>query len=184
MNQLSPTAERVAILRKFRCVLWLFILALIVSGITAFPLQRELEVTATIRGLERATVADASNGFDRWILTVRDGLRESYARYPWLAYGTDWLAFAHIIIAVFFIGPLLDPVRNVWVLQAGIIACVLVVPLALICGELRQIPFGWRLIDCSFGVFGVIPLYYCLRLTRTLEKIGANTESDCKVFGD
>ena len=170
MNRSNPAAERVAILRRFRGVLGLFILALIVSGVTAFPLQRELAVMATIRGLERVAASDASSGFDRWILTVRDGLHESYARYPWLAYGTDWLAFAHIIIAVFFIGPLLDPVRNVWVLQAGIIACVLVVPLALICGEIRQIPFGWRLIDCSFGVFGAIPLYYCLRLTRLLEK--------------
>ena len=99
---------------------------------------------------------------------VRDGLQESYAQYPWLAYGTDWLAFAHIIIAVFFIGPLLDPIRNVWVLRAGIIACVLVVPLALICGAVRHIPFTWRLIDCSFGVFGALPLCYCLSLTRLL----------------
>jgi len=169
MNPPSPTEERLAILRKFRGVLGLFILALIMSGITAFPLQRELEAATAIRGLERVAAADAGNGFDRWILTVRDGLRESYARHPWLAYGTDWLAFAHIVIAIFFIGPLVDPVRNVWVLQAGVIACVLVVPLALICGAIRQIPFGWRLIDCSFGFFGAIPLYYCLRLTRALE---------------
>ena len=117
----------------------------------------------------RMSAADANNSFDHWILTVRDGLRDSYARHPWLAYGTDWLAFAHIVIAIFFIGPFIDPVRNVWVLKAGLIACVLVVPLALICGAIRQIPFGWRLIDCSFGVFGAIPLYYCLRLTRTLD---------------
>ena len=76
----------------------------------------------------------------------------------------------NIVIAVFFIGPLIDPVRNVWVLRAGIIACVLVIPLALICGALRQIPFGWRLIDCSFGAIGVIPLYYCLKLVTTLER--------------
>ena len=59
---------------------------------------------------------------------------------------------------------------DVWVLQAGMIACALVLPLALICGAVRQIPFGWRLIDCSFGVFGIIPLYYCFRLARALEK--------------
>ncbi len=57
-----------------------------------------------------------------WILTVRDGLQESYARHPWLAYGTDWLAFAHFVIALFFIGSFIDPARNVWVLQAGIMA--------------------------------------------------------------
>ena len=164
-------SESAAILRKYRRVLGLFIVALIVSGITAFPLKRETDLIAAFRGLAEVAPADASNGFDRWILTVRDGLRETYSRHPWLAYGTDWLAFAHIVLAVFFIGPFLDPVRNVWILQAGIIACVLVVPLALICGAIRQIPFGWQLIDCSFGVFGAIPLYYCLRLTRALERI-------------
>ena len=166
----NPPVDRLATLRRYRLVLGLFIIGLIVSGITAFPLRRELSAVAAVRGLERASVADTSNSFDHWILTVRDGLRDSYARHPWLAYGTDWLAFAHIVIAVFFIGPLMDPARNIWVLWAGIIACVLVIPLALICGALRQIPYGWRLIDCSFGVLGAIPLYYCLRLTRTLEK--------------
>ena len=162
--------HRVEVLRRFRVALGLFIVALVVSGITAFPLQRELDALTAARGLELAAPADAGNSFDNWILTVRDGLRESYARHPWLAYGTDWLAFAHIVIAVFFIGPLVDPVRNVWVLRAGVIACVLVIPLALICGALRHIPLGWRLIDCSFGVFGIIPLSYCLKLVTTLER--------------
>ena len=39
---------------------------------------------------------------------------------------------------------------------------------ALIAGSVRQIPMGWRLIDCSFGVFGVLPLCYALRLTKEL----------------
>src|SRR6266581_7190734 len=160
-------------LRSFRWVLALFMLAVILSGITAFPLQRELEQVVALRGLERAALADAGSGFDRWILTVRDGLRESYAIRPWLAYGTDWLAFAHIVIAVFFIGPFIDPLRNVWVLRAGLIACALVIPLALICGAVRQKPIGWRLVDCSFGIFGAIPLCYCLRLTRALESHAA-----------
>ena len=112
--------------------------------------------------------SSALSPLDRWLVVVRDGLAVSYARYPWLAYGTDWLAFAHIILAVFFIGPFRDPVRNVWVLHAGIIACVLVIPLALVCGGIRGIPLGWRLIDCSFGVFGVVPLIYCVRLTARL----------------
>ena len=103
------------------------------------------------------------------MLTVRDGLREMYAAHLWIAYGTDWLAFAHLVLAVFFIGPWRDPVRNVWVLRAGIIACVLVLPLALICGPLRGIPLYWRLIDCSFGVFGAVPLVYCVRLVRRME---------------
>jgi hypothetical protein len=56
------------------------------------------------------------------------------------------------------------------VLQAGLIACVLVIPLAIICGGIRQIPFGWRLIDCSFGIIGSVPLAYCLWLAKKLEK--------------
>jgi|SRR5947209_7218560 len=169
----SEPAERAVLLRRCRRVLGLFILALLVSGLTAFPLKRETELLAAFRGLPPTSALEPRNGFDRWILAVRDGLQDSYAQFPWLAYGTDWLAFAHIVIAMFFIGPLVDPVRNVWVLRAGMIACVLVVPLALVCGAIRGIPFGWRLIDCSFGVFGAAPLYYCFRLTRRLERNGA-----------
>ena len=108
-------------------------------------------------------------GLAFWLGTVDRGLHATYAEYPWMAYGTDWLAFAHIVIAVYFIGPLINPVRNKWVIQAGLVGCSLVPPLALICGPLRGIPFYWQLIDCSFGVFGAVPLLYCLRLTRLMK---------------
>jgi hypothetical protein len=169
---MNAESRHAAALRKVRVALGFFILALVLSGLTAFPLQSELEFVCRIRGLDGVAPADAVNSFDHWMLTVRDGLGDSYARHPWLAYGTDWLAFAHLVIALFFIGPLIDPARNIWTLKAGIIACVLVMPLALVCGAVRQIPFGWRLIDCSFGIFGAIPLCWCLRLARTLEAIG------------
>jgi len=90
---------------------------------------------------------------------VYTGLHDTYRQYPFIAYGTDWLAFAHIVIAIVFWGPLRDPVKNIWVVEFGMIACGLVVPLALICGPLRGIPFFWRLIDCSFGILGFIPLW-------------------------
>jgi len=161
----APTSRSV-LLARVRWTLGLFIMALIVSGLTAFPLQLELEQLSDWLG----TTPDQGSGLGKWILLVRDGLRESYGKYPWIAYGTDWLAFAHIIIALFFIGPLTNPVRNIWVLWAGLIACAMVLPLALICGPFRQIPLGWRLIDCSFGIFGAIPLAYCLKWTRRLER--------------
>ena len=44
------------------------------------------------------------------------------------------------------------------------------IPLALICGPIRGIPFYWRLIDCAFGEIGIIPLIYCLKLVRRIEK--------------
>ena len=56
------------------------------------------------------------------------------------AYGTDWLAFGHFVIALFFVGAWRDPVRHVWILHAGLIACR-VIPLALICGAIRAFRF-------------------------------------------
>jgi hypothetical protein len=161
----SPTAIRL----RLRLVLGLFMLGLVLSGLTAFPLQRELEAATSIRGLDGAATTTPQGSLDTWLLRVRDGLRDTYGHYPWVAYGTDWLAFAHLVIAVFFVGPLVNPVRNVWVLWAGLVACALVIPLAMICGPIRHIPLGWRLIDCSFGVFGAVPLWYCLVLTKRLE---------------
>lgn len=75
-----------------------------------------------------------------------------------------------VVIAVAFIGPLRDPVRNIWVIQFGMIACVAVIPLALIAGGIRGIPLGWQLIDISFGVIGIVPLIIVYRLIRRLER--------------
>ena len=159
---------RDAVLFRYRLVLGAFITALVLSGITAFPLLHELELLARILGIAPDAAPASLSGLQFWIATVRDGLRDVHAHHPWLAYGTDWLAFAHLIIALFFIGPWREPVANEWVLKVGLFACAAVILLALICGPIRGIPFYWRLIDCSFGVLGALPLLYCLRLTRRL----------------
>jgi hypothetical protein len=143
---------------------------LFASGITAFPLQWEVDI------LKRAFVdtpglSNLIPGLSDWITFVHHGLTETYARYPFLAYGTDWLAFAHIVIAIAFWGPIRDPVKNVWVIELGMIACVLVIPLALIFGPLRGIPLGWQLIDCSFGVVGIIPLWLARNAVRRIPRL-------------
>ena len=74
------------------------------------------------------------------------------------------------MIAVAFWGPIRDPVRNVWVVHWGMISCAAVVPLALIAGTVRGIPWGWRLIDISFGVIGIIPLLFAQRGIRELAR--------------
>ena len=51
------------------------------------------------------------------------------------------------------------------------IACVLVLPLALVMGPLRGIPLYWRLIDCSFGVVGIIPLAVSRRCILRLQRL-------------
>lgn len=145
-----------------------FIVALALSGITAFPLETELRLASDI--LHSTAMPQLLPGFVAWIDQVRDALIATNDAYPFLAYGTDWLAFAHLVIAVAFIGPLRDPVRNIWVIQWGMIACVGVIPLALIAGAIRGIPFVWTLIDMSFGVVGIIPLIVVYRLVRRYER--------------
>jgi hypothetical protein len=153
---------------KYRLVLSAFMLGLILSGITAFPLAWEMWVLTNWFGINSSLPPEHYAGVAFWLATVDRGLHETYAAYPWVAYDTDWLAFAHLAIAVYFIGPLVNPLKNEWVIFAGLIGCVFVLPLALICGPLRGIPLYWRLIDCSFGILGAVPLLYCVRLTRLM----------------
>ena len=128
------------LLVRIRWALGLLMGGLLLSGVTAFPIERELNwLTAGIP-------VDAQ-GVLGWLVTVRQGINTMYANFPWIAYGTDWLAFAHLILAVLFVGPWRDPVRNLWV-----------------------IPFYWRLVDCSFGVFGFVPLWLARRWTLTLAR--------------
>jgi len=75
------------------------------------------------------------------------------------------------VIAVAFIGAFNDPVRNKWIIQFGMIAWCMVFPLAFIAGTVRKIPFYWQLIDCSFGIIGLIPLYICYKKIEVLEKL-------------
>jgi len=161
---LTPTDERRA-LSRVRWLLLVFGLGLTVSGLTAIPLETE------IRAITRAILAAGlgGTGLHVWLERVQTGLTETNARFPFIAYGTDWLAFAHVVIAIAFIGPWRDPIKNRWVIEFGMIACILVVPFALVMGGLRGIPFGWRLIDCSFGIFGIVPLWLCRKEIKRLE---------------
>jgi succinate-acetate transporter protein len=154
---------------RIRFLLAVFMLGLVMSGLTAFPLETELRILSSIVGVDPAAPPSNYAGLQHWIAEVGEALRETYAKYPFIAYGTDWLAFAHLVIAIAFIGPYRDPVRNVWVVTFGMIACLGVIPLALIAGAIRQIPFYWRVIDCSFGVFGIIPLLLVRKYTATLQ---------------
>jgi hypothetical protein len=152
----------------YRISLSLFMTGVIVSGLTAFPLLGELSLLCRWLGIDDPAAYQTLSGLRRWIAFLSFGLQKTYAAFPFIGYGTDWLALGHVIIALFFIGPFRDPVRNAWVLRVGLVACVAVVPLALICGAIRGIPFAWRLLDCSFGLVGAIPLFYCLRLTKKI----------------
>lgn len=150
--------------KTIRVWIALFIIALVLSGITAFALETEL---AWLNSLFQ----NKTSGLSVWINKVYTALHQTNLNYPFLAYGYDWLAFAHLVIAVAFIGPFKDPVRNKWIIQFGMIACCMIFPLAFIAGYVRQIPLYWQLIDCSFGLTGMIPLYFCYKKIETLERL-------------
>ena len=162
--------HREALLRRYHLVLGLFIIGLILSGLTAFPLLHELRLMASWLGIQHHADYASHSGLSFWIGYVWHGLEVTQAQFPYVAYGTDWLAFAHLAIAVAFVGPLIDPVRNVWVTIWGLIMCAGIVPLALIAGAVRGLPLGWQLIDISFGVVAAVPLTIAVVLTRRLER--------------
>ncbi|MER5180123.1 hypothetical protein ABT009_17415 [Streptomyces sp. NPDC002896] len=162
-------SERRALLRGIRVWLIAFVVCLVLSGATAFPLVHELRWTEEL--LRSLSVPEHLPALMDWIERVREGLDATDEKYPFVLYGTDWLAFAHLVIAVAFYGPYRDPVRNIWVIEFGMIACAGIIPLALICGPIRGIPFWWTVIDMSFGVFGVIPLYVVRQKIKRLEAL-------------
>lgn len=143
-----------------------FMISLFLSGLTAIPIETELEF------LSRFFPMGSTIG--EWLDKVYLAFHETNKHYPFLAYGYDWLAFAHFVLAILFIGPLKDPVKNKWVIEFGMIACVLIIPFALIAGHFRNIPIGWRLIDCSFGMIGLIPLTFCLAKIKQIENLTTN----------
>ena len=130
------------------------IAGLAISGLTAFPL--ETEMACLVKHVEVLPIS-----LQLWLEKIYHALKTTNLHYPFLSYGTDWLAFAHLMLAVLFVGPLKDPVKNKWVIEFGIICCIAIVPLALIAGNIRQIPIFWQMIDCSFGILGIIPLILC-----------------------
>ncbi|WP_310558907.1 hypothetical protein [Flavobacterium sp.] len=150
------------IIRRIKIIIIVFIVFLTLSGITAFPIETELQILNENGSIFPDFIA-------KWLADVYLAVKDTNTKFPFLSYGTDWLAFAHLVIAVAFIGPLKNPVKNIWVIEFGIIACLMVIPLALIAGVIRGIPFYWRLIDCSFGILGLIPLIWCYKLIKKLE---------------
>ena len=163
--------NKTALQRRIRFLLLFFIFALGAAGLTAIPLRWELGLLNQWFGTD-SFLLPILPSMAAWISRVNDSVQNGYGGYPLLAYGTDWLAFAHIVIAVAFIGPLRDPIKNIWVIEFGMIACLLLIPWALMFGVVREIPWFWTLIDISFAVFGILPLWWVRRdILRISEKL-------------
>src|SRR5215469_4524364 len=117
-----PMADslRSVLLLRIRVWLALFMIGLALSGITAFPLERETAMLNAIFHVAPTPPAGGEPALQTWLRRVHEGIAVTNRDYPFMAYGTDWLAFGHLVIAIAFLGPLLDPVRNKWVLHFGL----------------------------------------------------------------
>src|SRR5574339_204532 len=115
----KSSSEALRLLSEIKRLIMLFIAGLVISGVTAFPIETELTW-----GMQLLQKIQFPSSIVQWIELVYNGVRETNGSYPFIAYGTDWLAFAHLVIAIAFIGPLRDPVRNMWVIEFGLISCV------------------------------------------------------------
>lgn len=150
----------------FRIRVWIvfFMVALVLSGITAFPVYSELKWAMGMNLFSEQTV------MGKWLHHVWRGIDETMQKHEFLFYGYDWLAFAHLVIAMAFIGPYRDPIRNKWIIDWAILCCIAIFPLAIIAGTIRQIPLFHILIDCSFGIIGLIPLSIVRKWIHQLER--------------
>ena len=92
---------------------------LFVAGVTVWPVIWELKTAVHIVWGD----GKPANDLHRFIAQAIGGIESVKATYPFLLYAHDWLAFAHIMLAVLVAGAIRDPVRNVWIVQCGLIMC-------------------------------------------------------------
>jgi hypothetical protein len=162
------------ILRRIRGWMIFYAFALAISGLTAVNVDWQLRtLVATLWG-DAAPGTSWWPAMHAWLATCRDATADIGTRYPYVFYCFDWLAFGICAIGLLFLGAARDPVRNVWVVQFGLICCGLVLVFAAIVPHLRGLPWFWMFVDGSFGLFGAIPLLVILRDIRRLERSGGN----------
>ena len=146
-------------------MLGIVVFGLLVSGITVWPAVPELKTAVRIIWGETESTG-VLRGF---VLQAIEGLESVGANYPFMLYAHDWLAFAHIVLAILFAGAVRDPIRNVWIVQCGLIMCALVPVLAGICIPIRGIPMIWFWIDFAFAPAAALPLWIALKDIRRAE---------------
>jgi len=161
----------VQLTRRLRVWTTFLIVGLILSGATAIPIVSEIRIAERMLGADMSGGGAVPAWAVSWLVQVRDGVLATAQTAPFVFYGTDWLAFGHFVIAGVFIGALRDPVRNRWLYQFGMGACLAVPVWAALFGPLRGIPGWWRVIDASFGVVGFIPAWLCHRWAVRLERL-------------
>lgn len=153
-------------LKRAKWMLAVVALGLFVSGVTIWPAVWELKTVIRLFWGD----SPPAGPIHAFLLRVLTEFETVESTKPFLLYGYDWLAFAHIVLAILFAGVIRDPVRNVWVVQCGLIMCALVPVLAVVCIPLRGIPHQWFWVDFAFAPGAAVPLWIALRDIRRVER--------------
>lgn len=156
-----------------RIWLILFSTALIASGLTAIFAREGLRILSPLFS-GGSLFASLWPSMADWLSLVFQAIEETYEKYPFLAYGYDWLAFGHFIISIPFLMAVRDPLKQSWVITYGISACIAVLPFAIVFGAIREIPLFWRGVDTLFGIGGLVVL---LILRKQLQALQATVEA-------
>jgi hypothetical protein len=152
-------------LRRAKVMLAIVAFGLLVSGVTVWPAVAELKTAVRVVWGD----AEPAGELHAFVLRAIEGLEAVEAEYPFMLYAHDWLAFAHIGLAILFAGAIRDPVRNVWIVQCGLILCALVPVLAAVCIPIRGLPLVWFWFDFAFAPTAALPLWIALRDIRRAE---------------
>ncbi len=148
--------------RKIKTSIIIIIIGLLLNGISAIPLRAELNFLLSNQSI-------LPDFLHNWFMYVNKGVTETSNHYRFMRYGFDWLAFAHLLIAIAFLGPLRDPVKNEWIITWGLIISALSVLIALGWERVREIPLWWSCIDAAIGLVSFIILWLCSRWIKELK---------------
>src|SRR5260370_8481837 len=97
----TPIQTKPQLLRSIRLWLSLFILGLILSGLTAFPLEQETAWLASFLD----TYPILPDSVTLWVARVHAAPLDTGLHSPFPAYGTDWLGFAPLVPPIPFTAP-------------------------------------------------------------------------------
>src|SRR5688500_19682595 len=112
-NKVSRTASVEKLRLRIKRLLVFFIIALVLSGLTALPIESQLSLA------NEYLQPSQGNALKEWIQFTYEGVSQTNVQFPFMGYGTDWLAFAHVVIAVAFLGPLRNPAKISCVIEFG-----------------------------------------------------------------
>ncbi len=146
-------------LKRAKLMIGIVVFGLLVSAITIWPAIFELKLAVRMIWGD----AEPTSVLHGFVVQAIHGLEAMEANYPFMMYAHDWLAFAHIVLAILFAGAIRDPIRNIWIVQCGLIMCALIPVLAAICIPMRGIPWIWFCFDFAFAPGAALPLWIALR---------------------